>query len=313
MLIVKLFGSGQAHYFGKNLAGFPNQQPTLLLCYLLLNKGYPHSREQLSAVFWNDCPTHVARKSLRNSLWRLRQIIQTAGAPADEYLLVNEDSVSFINSSLYWLDSEIFEKITALYQEIPGEELTREQAERLEDALDLYSGDLLESVYEDWVLYERERLGISYINNLSKLMIHYGMTGNYERGLACGERILTRDNTREKVHRQMMWLYFLLGDRNSALAQYKRCCQILLEELGIEPMEETRQLFEQITYNQFRPQAWAGEKVPSRLASPAGQPSPDSVKQMMNRLHYLQMKLDEASTELRILEKMMRDSMGNIE
>ena len=52
MLELKLFGTGQVRYFDQSLAGFPNQQGCLLLCYLLLNRHRPHNRERLAAVFW---------------------------------------------------------------------------------------------------------------------------------------------------------------------------------------------------------------------------------------------------------------------
>ena len=80
MLKLNLFGTGQASYCDRPLAGFPNQQCHLLLCYLLLNRHHPHYRERLAAVFWGDSPTAVARKSLRNALWRLRCALHAAGA-----------------------------------------------------------------------------------------------------------------------------------------------------------------------------------------------------------------------------------------
>ena len=75
MLELKLFGTGQVRYFDQSLVGFPNQQACLLLCYLLLNRGRPHNRERLAAVFWDECPTDVSRKHLSQALWRLRQAL----------------------------------------------------------------------------------------------------------------------------------------------------------------------------------------------------------------------------------------------
>lgn len=39
-----------------------------------------------------------------------------------------------------------------------------------------------------------------------------------------------------------MACHFAMGDRPSALRRYDRCAQVLAEELGIEPMPETRRL-----------------------------------------------------------------------
>jgi DNA-binding SARP family transcriptional activator len=71
MLECRLFGIGQACYQGQPLAGFPNLRCYHLLCYLLLNRRHPHSRERLSAIFWSEYPTAISRKYLRNTLWKL--------------------------------------------------------------------------------------------------------------------------------------------------------------------------------------------------------------------------------------------------
>ena len=114
MLKVRLFGSGQAQYYDRTLSGFPNQQCCLVFCYLLLNREQPHHREKLASVFWGDFPTQVSRKNLRNNLWRLRQVLQSVGASPDDYLMMYEDSISFLSTGPYWLDIEVFEKTSKL-------------------------------------------------------------------------------------------------------------------------------------------------------------------------------------------------------
>jgi DNA-binding SARP family transcriptional activator len=336
MLELQLFGTGQARYCDQPLPGFPTQQSCLLLCYLLLNRHHPHHRERLAALFWSEYPTTTARKYLRNALWRLRNALQSAGAPTDEYLLISDDSISFVNSSHYWLDIEVFETTITRYQDLSGQALTPEQAALLEEAVDLYIGDLLEGVYEDWCLYERERLSLLHLHALSKQIVFHEVNGTYERGLAYGERILAHDHTREKVHRQMMRLHWLLGDRNAALTQYKRCVQILREELGIPPMEETRLLYEQIVHNQFDPSTtlrrgseqdpWSlgprtkgsGHRPTSRLArhddllsitiSPDDSAQP-LAEHALQKLQRLQAIIEETSVELRHIERLISKAL----
>jgi DNA-binding SARP family transcriptional activator len=79
MLKFKIFGPGQAFYNDRIISGFPNRQSYLLLCYLLLNPHYPHSRDHLATMFWGDYPTHISRKYFRNSLWKLRQEFEYFG------------------------------------------------------------------------------------------------------------------------------------------------------------------------------------------------------------------------------------------
>jgi DNA-binding SARP family transcriptional activator len=222
------------------------------LCYLLLNP-QPHQRERLAAVFWGDHPVDASRKYLSQTLWRLRQLLQAVGAPSHEYLTITNETITFNQASPYWLDIEYFETVIKRYQGISGRHLTPDQADELETAVALYTEELLAGVYEDWLLYDRERLNLLYLDSLSKLMIFHQCHHAYERGLTYGERLLKFDNTREQAHRQIMHLYWLAGDRSAAMAQYKQCVQILRDELGIAPMLETSRLYQQIVHNQLRP------------------------------------------------------------
>jgi len=306
MLRIRLFGSGRADYHGAPLVGFPRQQPFMLLCYLLLNKKYPFQREPLAAVIWGDCPSESARKYLRNALWRLRGKFQGAGAQIEDFLLITGDTVSFNHSSDYWLDIEEFETHTTRFQNIPIERMSLENVSELEMAVELYEGDLLGSIYEDWCLYDRERLRLVHLNALYKLMVFHGLQGNYDRGLDCGERLLALDRTREKVHRQMMRLYTLSGDRSAALVQYQRCSQILREELDIHPMQETQDLYNKIIHY---PAELECLSEPTTFHPPGPGENFNSTKHLVDsalkKLGMLQSMINDTSKELQVLEKMI--------
>jgi DNA-binding SARP family transcriptional activator len=322
MLMVKLFGSGQATYFDRPVPGFPNQRASLLLCYLMLNKHAPFPRERLAAVFWEDYPSHTARKYCRNALWRLRTQLQSAGAVPDDYLLVSDESLAFISMSPHWLDVDEFEASIARTQTLNGSELTPDQAAGLENTVDLYAGDLLETVYEDWCLYDRERLRLLYLAQLNKLMTYHAANQAYDLSLQFGERILSQDNTRENIHRQMIWLYWQMGDRPSALAQYKRCAQILQEELNLQPMEATRQLYQRVLHEPPPQVQWPEpptRPIPARIppAEPEAADLPLDPKvlqpmaiQALQKLQRLQQMVEETNHELQQIERMLQRAMS---
>ncbi len=310
MLKVQLFGAGQACYHDQPLPGFPHQQHHRLVCYLLLNRHYPHHRERLAAVFWGEYSTVTSRKYLRNALWRLRNAWQAAGLSIDEYLLITDDGISYLSTAPSWLDIEVFETAVAACQDLPGQDLTPEQAASLEEAVDLYVGDLLEGIYEDWCLHDRERLRLSYMSALGKLLAFHEHNGTCERGLEYARRILDRDPTREKVHRQVMRLYWLLGNRAEALAQYKCCAQILREELGIPPMAKTRFLHKQMLRNQFDPAAWPvhhDDHLPERIRQDEAMQL--LAKHALQRLDRLQAMSEETNTELQHIARLVRKAL----
>jgi DNA-binding SARP family transcriptional activator len=310
MLQMNLFGPGRAQFQNRPLAGFPNHKGFHLLCYLSLNRNQPHNRERLAAVFWSEHSTAISRKYLRDALWRLRQAFQAAGARDEDYLAVTDDTISFVSSSPYWLDVEVFERSILECEDIPGYALSTEQCARLEHAVDLYGGELLEGIYHDWCIHDRERYNLMYFDALSRLMAYHEANGAYERGLTFGERILARDSTREKVQRQMMRLYWLSGSRSAALAQYKRCTQALREVLNVPPMAETLLLYEQMLHNEFNPVISNRNHGAARTVGAFPQRSDESIQlsidQGLRQIQRLQRMVDETNAELRRLEELIR-------
>ena len=133
-----------------------------------------------------------------------------------------------------------------------GGDLSDECAHALEQAVHVYRGDFLEGCYQDWCIFERERLQNIYLNVLDKLMDHCQSTGDYEAGLAYGAQMLRLDRARERTHRRMMQMYYLAGDRTAALRQYDRCAAALSQELGVKPSQRTEILCEQIRNDSAR-------------------------------------------------------------
>jgi DNA-binding SARP family transcriptional activator len=311
MLEIRLFGTGSAYFQQRPLDGFPGTLPYHLLCFLLLNRNLNHHRERLAAIFWGDYPTSTSRKRLRDSLWRLRHSLEAIGAPVDELLVIDEESVSFHAEDGYWLDIEEFENAINGYQDVSGDQLDARSARDLEAAADLYVGDLLEGIYEDWCLNDRERFNLYFVSALNKLMIYHGSVENYERAIIYGEKILAQDNTREKVHRQLMRLHWLSGERNMALAQYERCAQILRESLAIKPMPATRRLYESMRKNEFRPAPVEGVAIGSidflEAADPADHPL---IEHALTRLRQLEEVLEQTRAELRRVERLISQGLA---
>ncbi len=57
------------------------------------------------------------------------------------------------------------------------------------------------------------------------------------------------DEMAEDIHRELMVLHVMSGDRPAAIQQYKRCAAILQRELGVEPLPETRAIYKAILQN----------------------------------------------------------------
>ncbi len=300
MLNVTLFGVGYAAYDGTPIPGFPHQQPALLLAYLLLHRKYPHSREILASTFWGGYEDIVARKYLRNALWKLRQAFQQAGGDPDEYLLADSGSIAFIHTAPCQLDIAAFEEHVSASRGIPPARLTVSQAARLEASIRLYTAPLLEGIYADWCLRERERLRLHYIVTLQKLTTYHALRGDYPRAIGYAQDILGDDPANESAHTDLMWLYWLSGNRGAALAQYRHCVETLRTELGLPPASTTTSLYQRMRTGQASRTEWV-ELHTLAPQPPAPQPETD----ILRRLQRLKRTLAQTSLEIQRLEALL--------
>lgn len=245
-LSIRLFGRLSVHCNNRAVRGLNASKVQELFCYLLLHRDRPHPREALASLLWGDTPTTQSKKYLRQCLWQLQGALPLHGEPVDRRTLRVESEWVQLNSAAgLQLDVASFEAAVVAAQGVPIHELDAAQARTLQAAADLYQGDLLEGWYQEWCLYERERLQNLYLTMLDKLMAHCEVHQQYEAGLSYGTRSLRYDRARECTHQRLMRLHYLAGDRAAALRQYERCVAALKEELGVTPSEPTVALYEQ--------------------------------------------------------------------
>jgi DNA-binding SARP family transcriptional activator len=246
-LRIRLFGRFDVRSGEQPVAGLGANKVQTLLCYLLLFRDRPYTREHLAGLLWGDCTTSQSKKYLRKTLWQLQTALDSHPTPGkNPLLLVGPEWVQLNQKADFWLDVLLLEQVFALVQGVAGSTLDAPCAETLQRAVDLYRGDLLEGWYQDWCLYERERLQHMYLAMLDKLMGYCEAHGQYEAGLAYGTQILRYDRARERTHRLLMRLHYLNQDRTAALRQFKRCVAALREELDVEPARRTIALCQQI-------------------------------------------------------------------
>ena len=241
-----LFGKFNIEVNGSLIPRLESRKAEELLAYLLLNRDQPQARERLADMLWGETFQDQANNYLRKALWQLQSALDNWGL-GDQGLLLVEGEWLQINPRIeLWLDIAVLEDAFKKTQGILGRDLEDGQAQMLQRAAELYRGDLMDGWYQDWCLYERERLQHLYLAMLDKLMDHCEVHGAYEDGMVFGERILHYDRARERTHRRLMRLYYLAGDRTSALRQYRKCVTMLQEELEVEPAESTRLVYEMI-------------------------------------------------------------------
>lgn len=233
-LALTLLGEMTIKFNGKSASGLPSRKAEALLIYLASTQR-PYSRELLADFFWDDRPPEQAMANLRSLLSGLRSQFKP-------YLEITRQTVAFKTESPHWLDTAVFQ------QQAQSENVTD-----WESAIALYQADFLAGFdirdsrgFEEWLTLERERYQRTAVHLLRRLVQHFLDYQQYEKGIRYAARLLAIAPLSEWAHRQMMLLLARNDQRTEALRQYQTCCDILAEELGIDPSPETSALYERI-------------------------------------------------------------------
>jgi DNA-binding SARP family transcriptional activator len=206
-----------------------------LLAYLALHPGTFYPRDTLATLLWGEASDERARHSLRQALTNLRRAL------ASPSVLLERGEAVALNPAAVDVDVDRFERLVA--------EAT---PEALGTAAGLYRGDLLQGIgggepaYEEWLLSERERLRELALDTLARLVAHHTKAGATEPAIQAAVRLLALDPTQEATHRALLRLYARQGRRGAALRQYQLCVEVLARELGVEPEDETKRLYQEI-------------------------------------------------------------------
>ncbi len=222
-----------------------------LIAYLALEG--PSERSKLAGLFWTDLEEGNARRNLRRELHRLRE------TPLKHYLQSEGESINLESS----LTNDVAEYQKAVSQ--------------LDDTsiLKLYKGALLKDFelpgaegFMQWLELKRQSLARDWEHAMLRQAERLETLGRFREALNLHLQLLEHDTLQEQLQREIMRLYYQLGERDSALKHFENLRLSLKQELGLEPLPETLQLVEQIRSTQIlqTSQAVKAQVLPVLLA-----------------------------------------------
>lgn len=248
---------------GKPVSALHSRKAQALLVYLAVT-GRPQSREVLADLLWEDFSQQKAMNNLRVVLSSLRKQL-------GEHLQITRDKAGMNPEVDYDLDVAVLDANldnSRKFERKTGG-LDGETAARIEQAVELYKGEFLKGFFVEkapefdaWMVVERERLHLSVLDGLGKLVRWELSRGDYTAGIRHASRWVQLDLLSEPAHRGMMRLLALSGQRSAALAQYEKCRDILATELGVEPDTSTTALHEQIVAGTLAPDEILSRPIP---------------------------------------------------
>jgi len=194
-----------------------------LLAFLAMHG--PCHRPFVAGSLWPNSDEARALSNLRAAVLKVRQA-------AREVLEVDGSTLSLSPSVVV----DLVELVESVEQVVHHETLDGERAEHL-----LGTGVLLPGWYDDWVMFERERLHHRRVRALEVLAVQELETGHADLALAAARDAVALEPLRESAHRLLIRAHLALGNRALAvtvLAHYQRD---LARDLHIEPSPELLQ------------------------------------------------------------------------
>jgi predicted ATPase/DNA-binding SARP family transcriptional activator len=244
---IQLLGTAKANLESHSVP-FLADKRFLLLAFLAFKHDWV-SREQLANLFWGDTDSVSARKNLRHLLSRVR------GLGFAE--LEGQDDVRWL------VDTDV-----ALFLQCLG-------AGDWEGAIAAYHGNLLagltsdSSDFEDWLRQESEALQGAYREAALNYTKHLELEKRFEAASVLLAKVLKADLLAEDIVQAYLRVASNGKHRVDALRAFEAFKTLLRQELGLEPLEITKQLAE----------ALKQEASEQKTSSPQPQhpiPAPDS-------------------------------------
>ncbi len=231
------------------------QKTMALLAYLIVTD-QRHSRDELATLLWPDCDQSHARANLRRCLSELRQIFGKG------FLRSDQGNLKTSASSGPWTDAVVFQKLLEACRKHghPVSQVCPDCIPRLGEAVDLYQNDFLfgyslrdSPEFDRWQFDQAERLRRELASALQRLVLAFTDREDYDLSLRYARKWLALDPLYEPAHRVMMELFIRLGQTAAAIRQYHECVRVLKIELGIEPEEQTSELYRAIREKRLKP------------------------------------------------------------
>ncbi|MEU7477338.1 BTAD domain-containing putative transcriptional regulator [Lentzea sp. NPDC042327] len=251
-LRVSLLGALAATVAGQELTLGPPRQRAVL-AVLALRANHVVSRSELIDAVWGDEPPASADNGIHTYVAGLRRLFEPGRASrAPSSVLLSTDTGYLLRLPADANDVAMFRA----HLDEAGR-LRREPAAAIrafDAALGLWRGVALEGVPGPFAAVERARLTelrLTAVEQRAALMLSVGREAEVAAELTT---LINAHPLRERLHGLLMSALYRGGRQAEALAVFADLRRLLVEELGIEPGPELRQLHEQLLVGRHEPQ-----------------------------------------------------------
>ncbi len=218
-----------------------------IFCYIATSKHRRVNKEVLIDAFWGDEDLSAIEKNFHPTISHIRKALNSRQSYKQNFLVFRDGAYQLTAELSYSIDTEEFETAVTQAEKAKREKDVNLLRESLQTANELYRGDFMAGIYEDWAeerrnFYTQQHSRV--LNGLAKLAF---TDKSWSNALKFANQILQNDPFREDAYRLIMKTYAAQGKRASVVEQFETLQTLLKKELGITPAPETRKIFQELT------------------------------------------------------------------
>lgn len=250
-IYVRVFGQLRmniSNKYGPNLE-WQREKAKELFLYFLMNRDRFIPKEEMMQVLWGDMDEKSADRNFKVTLNALLNALEpNREARKPSFFILRNQKMYRINPLASIItDRELF--LQEANQGLQSED-SNEALDYLLSSLKYYEATAFEDMRDaEWLEREKNKLENIYISVLEKVAQIYVRKKQYKDTIIHAEKVLKIDPTWEEAYRLLMLAYYRLQNRPQAIKWYEQCVKVLQEELNIEPMRSTTDLYEMIVQN----------------------------------------------------------------
>ncbi|WP_135549956.1 response regulator [Paenibacillus cymbidii] len=207
-----------------------------LMAYLFLKRGQEISKWEIIDALWPDCSEVQSFSNLHTTIYQVRKTLKSYAVAA---------GISYRHSHYRFeaedLASDVAQFASLAFAETP---ITAANAEMYEQCLGLYKGDLFGSWSYPWCLQTREMYRQRFAALAKRLGVYFLGSGDRGKAMQHIRQLIDMQPLDEEAYEMAMRIDLDMKNQAAFIARYRQLERVLHAELGIQPDERIRKLFE---------------------------------------------------------------------
>jgi DNA-binding SARP family transcriptional activator len=246
LIAVHCLGQFEVYFDDFPVADWPNGKGKAIFKFLVARRGRMAGKEILMNYFWPNAHPDAARNNLNVAIYGVRQAFAVVNQSLS-IILFRDDSYLINPEIRVWIDYEAFLNLLSDARAFERTGELERAVDRYRCAETLYRGEFLEEDrYEGWIETLRASLQDDHLTAIDRLAEYALEEGDYDVSVTLCNRMLEIDPCRESPHQRLMRSWSRQGVPHLAVRQYHICREALGREVGLQPSDETTDLFERI-------------------------------------------------------------------